>query len=667
MAGGAFGRPEHFTSMTSESALAETATSQPAAPQTAHAPPRGGRFLGLAVGSIGVVFGDIGTSPLYAFHDALAQAAKQGLYEPAILGVVSLALWALIMVVTVKYVMLIMRADNRGEGGILSLMALAQRALGGRTGWVFFLGVCGAALFYGDALITPSISVLSAVEGLRSVPKLGEHVTLAAVLGASLAILIALFIGQSRGTAKVANLFSPICILWLFTIATLGAMAMLHRPDVLAALSPWPGVKFLLSHGMTGFFVLGSVFLTVTGAEALYADMGHFGRWPIQAAWLFLVLPCLVLNYLGQGAFALAEVAAHGHALADHNWFYEMAPAVARVPLVIIATLATIIASQAVITGSYSLTSQAIQLGLLPRLVVRQTSESHSGQIYMPQVNLLLAIGVVLLVAIFKTSAALAMAYGIAVSGTMAVTTSLAFIVMWKLWRWPLIACIAIAGPLVALDLTFLSANLIRIFEGGFVPVLLGVGMFVLMATWVRGTAVLSLKTSRETPPLGDFAGLISQRPPTRVKGMAVFLTSDPERTPAALLHNLKHNQVLHEQNLIMTVRTADMPRVAPEKRLTVETVNADFKKVTATYGFMETPNVPEALKLGREKGLAYNHMSTSFFLGRRTVVPAERHSMMPSWQDKLFILLMRNATAPTDFFHIPAGRVVEMGSQITV
>jgi KUP system potassium uptake protein len=313
------------------------------------------------------------------------------------------------------------------------------------------------------------------------------------------------------------------------------------------------------------------------------------------------------------------------------------------------------------------MTGQAIQLGLLPRLEVRQTSAAHSGQIYMPQVNTLLLIGVVLLVAIFKTSTALAMAYGIAVSGTMAVTTSLAFIVMWKLWKWPLIAAIAVAAPLVTLDMVFLSANLMRIFEGGFVPVLLGIGMFALMATWVRGTEVLFLKTSRETPPLLDFAKLISQRPPTRVKGMAVFLTSDPDRTPAALLHNLKHNQVLHEQNLIMTVRTSDMPRVSPDKRLKVETINDDFKKVVATYGFMETPNVPEALKNGKDKGLAYNHMSTSFFLGRRTVVPAPRHSMMPNWQDRLFILMMKNATSPTDFFHIPAGRVVEMGSQVTV
>ena len=649
-------------------AVGQQETAAPAQPAPTHEHVRRQGFLGLALGSIGVVFGDIGTSPLYAFHDALAQTNKVGVGPDAIIGVVSLALWALILVVTVKYVTVIMRADNKGEGGILSLMALAQHALGGRTGWIFFLGVCGAALFYGDALITPSISVLSAVEGLRSIPQIGQHVTLAVVLITSLVILVGLFVGQSWGTAKVANLFGPVCLVWLICIAALGVLAFTHQPRVLLAVNPWMGVKFLLHHGMTGFFVLGSVFLTVTGAEALYADMGHFGRWPIQAAWLFLVLPCLVLNYLGQGAFALTTLAAqHGHIGGDHNWFYEMAPAMVRVPLVIIATLATIIASQAVITGSYSLTSQAIQLGLLPRLEVRQTSASHAGQIYLPQVNLMLAIGVVLLVAIFKTSGALAIAYGIAVSGTMAVTTSLAFIVMWKLWKWPLVLAIAIAAPLVALDLVFLSANLMRIFEGGFVPVLLGAGMFVVMYTWVRGTNLLSAKTSRESPPLKEFVKLLTDRQYHRVKGTAVFLTSDIERTPAALLHNLKHNQVLHEQNIIMTVRTADTPRVPPSERLKVETINEGFKTAVATFGYMESPNVPEALRQGRTQGLAYSHMLTSFFLGRRTVVPAEKHGLMPRWQDKLFIVMMRNAAAPTDFFHIPAGRVVEMGSQITV
>ena len=647
----------------------------PAAPALATRPSSGTetpaatpKFLGLALGSIGVVFGDIGTSPLYAFHDSLAQAGRSGVGATAIIGVVSLMLWALILVVTIKYVIVIMRADNRGEGGILSLMALAQQAVGGRTGWIFFLGVCGAALFYGDALITPSISVLSAIEGLRSIPQIAQHVTLAAVLITSLVILIGLFVAQSYGAARVAKLFGPICLVWLIAIAGLGVMSFLGQPAIAEALSPWPGARFLLTHGATGFFVLGSVFLTVTGAEALYADMGHFGRAPIRAGWLVLVLPCLVLNYLGQGAFALHVLAAaHGHALGDHNWFYEMAPAVMRVPLVVIATLATIIASQAVITGSYSMTSQAIQLGLLPRLEVRQTSAHHAGQIYMPQVNVCLGIGVVLLVAIFKTSGSLAMAYGIAVSGTMAVTTSLAFIVMWKLWKWPLVAAIAVAAPLVALDMVFLSANLMRILEGGFVPVLLGAGMFIVMATWVRGTNLLSAKTSRESPKLREFAPLLADRQYPRVKGLAVFLTSDIERTPAALLHNLKHNQVLHEQNLIMTVRTADTPRVPASERLHLETIDANFKTAVATFGYMETPNVPEALRQGSGQGLAYSHILTSFFLGRRTVVKAARHSLMPAWQDNLFILMMKNAAAPTDFFHIPAGRVVEMGSQITV
>ena len=363
----------------------------------------------------------------------------------------------------------------------------------------------------------------------------------------------------------------------------------------------------------------------------------------------------------------MAAAQAHGHALQAENWFFLMAPPSLRIPLVILAAMATIIASQAVITGSYSLTRQAIQLGLLPRMEVRQTSEAHSGQIYLPQVNIMLAVGVVLLVAIFKTSSNLAQAYGIAVSGTMAVTTSLAFIVMWKLWRWPLALAILVAAPLITLDLVFLSANLMRIFEGGFVPVLLGAGMFAVMATWVRGTRVLAVKTSRESPPLRDFVKIISQRPPTRVNGTAVFLTSDPDSTPAALLHNLKHNQVLHRHNLIMTIRTADTPRAPLSERLKVEQINDDFFTVVATFGFMETPNVPEVLRLGREYGLTYSHMTTSFFLGRRTVVASARHSMMPEWQDQLFIVMMKNAASPTDFFHIPAGRVVEMGSQVTV
>ena len=651
--------------MTSDTALADTAEARPASNST-HAPHGRGRFLGLALGAMGVVFGDIGTSPLYAFGQGL-RAAGHSLEPSAVIGVVSLMLWSLMVVVTVKYATVIMRADNKGEGGILALMALAQHALGGRTRWIFFLGVFGAALFYGDALLTPAVTVLSAVEGLRSIPHIGPHVTHAVVLIVSLVILLSLFVGQSYGTAKVAKLFGPICLVWFLSIAVLGVTHFVGQPRILWALSPIPGVGFLLTHGITGYFVLGSAFLTVTGAEALYADMGHFGKWPIRGAWLCLVFPCLILNYLGQGAYALTQLAAHGPVLGNHNWFYELAPAMARVPLLLLATMAGIIASQAVITGSYSLTSQAIQLGLLPRLEVRQTSESHSGQIYMPQVNMLLAIGVVLLVAIFKSSGAMTQAYGIAVSATMSVDTSLAFIVMWKLWKWPAWVAGLVATPLICLDLTFFSANLLKIFEGGFVPLLMGGGMFALMYTWVRGTNLLTLKTSRESPPLADFVKLITERPPTRVKGAAVFLTSDIERAPAALLHNLKHNQVLHEHNIIMTVRTADTPRVPASERLKVETVNENFRTAVATFGFMESPNVPEALRQARSQGLAYSHMTTSFFLGRRTVVAAARHSLMPNWQDKLFILMMKNAAAPTDFFHIPAGRVVEMGSQITV
>ena len=436
---------------------------KPAAHGSAHT-----RFWPMAVGAIGVVFGDIGTSPLYAFRLALQQASSNGVHADAVFGVVSLALWALILVVTVKYVLFLMRADNKGEGGVLALMALAQSAIGRRTTLVFMLGVAGAALFYGDSIITPAISVLSAIEGLKTVPALQNYVSLSVVIILSLAILSGLFYAQSRGTAKVARLFGPIIAVWFLCIAVrLGLSHLVKQPGILLAISPTYAVGFLLRHGVISFFVLGSVFLTVTGAEALYADMGHFGRWPIQAAWLFLCLPCLVLNYLGQGAFALEVLhRAGGQPVGDVDWFFQMTPEIVRAPMVILATAATVIASQAVITGAFSMTQQAMQLGLLPRMVVRRTSETTAGQIYLPQINMFLAVGVVLLIAVFKTSDNLGQAYGLAVTGTMVVTTSLAFIVVRRRWRWPLIGAVAMIAPMWALDVTFLAANALKIFSG---------------------------------------------------------------------------------------------------------------------------------------------------------------------------------------------------------
>ena len=655
--------------MTGESPVAapsSIATTAPSPPATAS---HGGRFWPMAVGAVGVVFGDIGTSPLYAFRQALAQAADKttGIHVDAAFGVVSLALWALILVVTVKYVLFLMRADNRGEGGVLSLMALAQKALGRRTMLVFTLGVIGAALFYGDSIITPAISVLSAVEGLKTVPALESSVSLSLVIIISLVILIVLFALQSRGTAKMAGYFGPVLVVWFLAIAVFGGMHIVQAPKILLALSPSYAVGFLLGHGFTSLLVLGSVFLTVTGAEALYADMGHFGRWPIQASWLFLALPCLMLNYLGQGAFVLEHLrAAHGHPLLDTDWFFQMIPAVARVPMVLLATAATVIASQAVITGAFSLTNQAMHLGLLPRMIVQRTSETQAGQIYLPQINLMLAVGVVVLIAVFKSSDALGQAYGFAVTGTMAVTTSLAFIVVTRQWKWPLIGAVALIGPMLTLDLIFLGANSLKILSGAALPLVMGAALFVVMATWVRGNDIINRKLQRDTPPLDDFIAMLSARPPHRVAGAAVYLTADPTHAPGALLHNLKHNKVLHQQNIILTVETQEIPRVAEAERVSLERINADFQRVIVRYGFMESPNIPKALAACKKLGLTYDAMSTSFFLGRKTVVATLRKGL-GRLQDRLFILLSKNAANPTDFFQIPPGRVLEMGGQVSV
>ena len=569
--------------------------------------------------------------------------------------------------VTVKYVWFLMRLDNKGEGGVLSLMALAERASGKRTRIIYVLGVMGASLFYGDAIITPAISVLSAVEGLKSVPAIAGWVTPTVVMILTLAILIGLFSVQSRGTAKVGRAFGPICVVWFFAIALLGVPYLIQTPGILAAISPTYGAGFLISHPATSLFVLGSIFLTVTGAEALYADMGHFGRGPIRVAWLGLVLPALTFNYLGQGAMALAAVhAAHGARVENAQWFFIMAPTALRAPMVILACAATVIASQAVITGAYSITSQAIQLGLLPRMTVRNTSAHEAGQIYIPAVNMLLVLGVVMLVAIFKSSDNLAQAYGLAVTGTMVVTTSLAFIVVRRQLKWPMWKAALVVAPMLAVDSVFLFANALKILSGGFVPLLLGLALFTLMATWSRGRSVLAAKTAKDALALREVVGMLDARPPKSVSGVAVFLTADPESAPTALMHNLKHNRVLHETNVMLTVRTADTPTVAPEHRLYVDRLSPRFWGVEATFGYMEQPDVPAALAECRGQGLKFDMMNTSFFLGRRAVVMSSNRAM-PLWQDRLFILLSKNAADPADFYRLPPGRVVEMGSQVSV
>ena len=616
----------------------------------------GGNFWILALGSVGVVFGDIGTSPLYALQTALGQFKDTGLGTIEVVGVVSLIIWALLIVVTAKYVLFLMQADNKGEGGILSLKALAQIALGKRTTLAFLLGVAGAALFSGDAIITPAISVLSALEGLKQV-----NADLAPfILPATVVILILLFLAQSRGTAGVAAFFGPIMVVFFVVNAGLGIMRIPDAWGILRALSPIPGVTFLYAHGAMGFVVLGSVFLAVTGAEALYADMGHFGRRPIQFAWLFLVLPALIANYLGQGALILSDPKA------VENPFYLLAPGWGLLPLILLSTAATVIASQAVITGAYSLVSQAIQLGLLPRLEIIHTSDTQEGQIYIPRVNRILLLGVLALVLLFRSSDALANAYGIAVAGTMVMTTALAFFVVWKLWHWPLWGALALICGFLSIDISFFIANLYKVFDGGYVPLLLGASSFVVMWTWSRGSKILTEKTHRDSIPMVDLIKMLEKSKPVRVPGTAVFLTSDPSVAPSSFMHNLKHNKVMHERVVMMCVRVLPSPRVAPAHRYEIHPLSADFISVTLYFGYMESPRIPTALAALRKAGVKFDIMTTSFFLGRRTLKPAQ-NSGMPKWQDHLFIALAKQAASAPDFFHIPSDRVVELGAQMKV
>jgi len=635
-----------------------------AIPATAHAANGSGAaadvppsFLALALGSVGVVYGDIGTSPLYAFREAAIAASPHHIVDRnVVLGVLSLIVWALIITVTLKYVLILLRADNNGEGGTLSLTALASRALGRRTAFVFIVGVIGASMFLGDSVITPAISVLSAVEGLKlASPAFSEVVAPLTVI-----ILIGLFAAQSRGTARVAAMFGPIMVVWFVSIAIAGVLHIRDDPHVLLAINPFYGVAFFYNHGEIGLVTLGAVFLVVTGGEALYADLGHFGRKPIQTAWLSLVLPALLINYFGQGAKVLADPAA------IENPFYRLVPDVFLLPMVMLATAATVIASQAVITGAYSLVHQAIQLGLLPRLAILHTSASHVGQIYIPRVTIALLVGVLLLVAMFRTSSALASAYGIAVATTMVVDGLLAIVVIWKLWQWPLWRVALMMLPLSVVDLTFFSANFLKLFEGAWAPILFGATMVLLIITWRRGTGILVKKTRRTEVPIDTLLRSLEKKPPHSVPGTAVFLTSDPDFAPSSLLHNLKHNKILHEHNVILTIVTADTPRVPEEERVQITPLSKHFSRVALKFGYMEQPNVPKALAVARKHGWQFDIMSTSFFLSRRALRPSAQ-SGMPRWQDHLFIALARSASDATDFFQIPTGRVVEVGTQVTI
>ncbi len=618
-------------------------------------------FAALALGALGVVYGDIGTSPLYALRETLlaATGGEQGavIAPTVVIGVLSLILWSLVIVVTLKYVVLLMRADNNGEGGILTLVALAQRSLGrARSHVALLLGMIGAGLFYGDTVITPAISVLSAIEGVKLItPALDEY-----ILWIASVILIGLFVMQSHGTHRVATFFGPVMLVWFLTLAGLGIYHIADDLSVFRSINPYYALLFFRDHAGVALAVLGSVCLAVTGAEALYADMGHFGRGPIRGAWLYVVFPALWLNYLGQGALILSDPSA------IDNPFYRLAPQGLLLPFVIMATVATIIASQSVITGAFSLTRQAVQLGLLPRMEIRHTSEQTSGQIYVPRVNLLLLVVVLILVWSFRTSSSLSHAYGISVFGTMVVSSTLAAIVIRRHWGWSLPATAALILPFFLVDVSFFSANMLKLFHGGYVPVLLAMGLTLVMWTWMRGTKILFDKTRKTDVPLLELVTMLSKSPPARVKGMAVFLTSDPETAPASLLHNLKHNKVLHERNVVLTVRSADTPRVAEEERVRLARITDDFWRVEMVYGYMESPNVPKGLATLRKQGFKFDIMSTSFFLSRRSIKPSPQ-SGMPIWQDNLFIGLTKSATDATDFFQIPTGRVVEVGTQVTV
>jgi KUP system potassium uptake protein len=641
--------------MSSESVV--TAAETPAANGHGEAHSTAG-FGALTLGSIGVVYGDIGTSPLYALREAVVAASGHGgaATTQAVLGVLSLILWALIIVVTLKYVVILLRADNHGEGGTLALMALAERAVAKGAGVVVMLGIISGALFYGDAVITPALSVLSAIEGIKLVTVTFEHY----IVPLTALILVALFAVQSHGTARVAAFFGPVMCIWFAVLAIAAVPQIIAHPQVLLALNPLYAFSFMLHHGLIGFITLGAVFLAVTGAEALYADLGHFGKRPIQFAWLSIVLPALALNYMGQAALVIVDPKA------IENPFFLMFPDWALIPMVVLATIATVIASQAVITGAYSLTRQAIQLGLLPRFEIRHTSESHSGQIYIPRINQLLLIAVLLLVMMFRSSSALASAYGISVTGTMVVTGMMGFVVVWKVWRWSPIAAAALIAPFLFLDVTFLAANLLKVLEGGWVPLALGGAVMLLMYTWRRGSRLLFEKSRKLEFPLADLVAMLEKRPPQRVSGTAVFLTSDPASAPTALMHSLKHYKVLHEKNVILTIETAPTPRIDPSERVRMEQISPTFSKVTLRFGFMESPNVPKTLAIARKLGWQFDIMSTSFFLSRRSLKPAA-HSGMPRWQDHLFIALSRASNDATDYFQIPTGRVVEVGTQVTI
>ncbi len=611
----------------------------------------------LTLGCIGVVYGDIGTSPLYAMRESLHAASHDGLTRSDVIGVISLLIWTLILLVAFKYVTLIMRADNRGEGGTLSLVALVQQALGRRPVWLLAVGMVGISLFFGDAIITPAMSVLSAVEGMTLVaPSFSPF-----VVPVTLAIIVALFLVQSKGTAAVSILFGPIMVVWFVVMAIMGIWHIGDDVGILSALNPLHAAGFIVNNGFASLIVLGSVFLAVTGGEALYADMGHFGRKPIRLAWGILVFPALTLSYLGQGAMVLARPET------AKNPFFLMAPDWALFPLVILATFATVIASQAVISGAFSMMKQAVRMGLLPRLEIQHTSESQFGQIYLPKVNMILAVGVILLVIIFGSSSNLASAYGIAVSGDMVITTILAFFVFRRSWKWTFLGTAAVLVPILTLETLFLGANFSKVLQGGYVPLIISATMILLMWSWVRGTNYVQILSRRGATTIVALSEMLAKsKRLTIVPGTAVFLTSDPDNAPAALMHNLKHNQVLHEHNMIVRVNVATRPYVSNADRVTIQKVNDRFTRIDLEFGYMEEPNVPKALTLARKMGEKFDIMSTSFFLNRRSFRSAKTQGL-PIWQEKMFVAMTKSAADATSFYRLPTNRVIELGQQLSI
>ncbi|SEM59251.1 KUP system potassium uptake protein [Loktanella fryxellensis] len=611
----------------------------------------------LAVGSVGVVYGDIGTSPLYALREGLHAATHGGAAQRGdVIGIVSLLLWLLILIATFKYVVLILRADNRGEGGTLSLLALGQKVMGQRH-WLLILGVVGTALFFGDAIITPAISVLSAVEGVTLiVPAFDPY-----VVPVTIGILICLFAAQRRGTEGISRLFGPIMLAWFALMAAMGLIHIFDDPTIFRAFSPVPGVQYLFTHGASALVVLGSVFLAITGAEALYADMGHFGRQPIRLAWIFVVFPSLALSYLGQGAMVLSDPSTAS------NPFFLMAPTWTLPGLVAFATVATIIASQAVITGAFSVARQAVQLGLLPRMEIHHTSETQHGQIYIPRMNAILLVCVVVLVLAFGSSANLATAYGIAVTGEMLVTTILAFVVFRYVWKWSMPLTLAILVPLGVVEIALFAANMTKFLEGGYMPLAVAAMLVMVMLTWVRGNRIVQVKSRAGSIPLNTLIGSVAGSQNVRhVKGTAMFLTAEPIVAPPALLHNLKHNQVLHAHNYIVTVATSNAPHVPAADMVVTENLNDTFTRVFITFGYMDDPNVPRALRMAGKLGVKFEIMTTSFFINRRSFKLAE-HSQMPGWQTRLYLAMTKTASNAPAYYHLPPNRVIELGQQIGI